>query len=158
MWPDRLVTVTNNKEIMYMNSLVRALTSDLDYFTSLLPSAGMPSRTSWGTYHSAWLPPANVSENEKGYTIELAAPGFSRDDFEISAEDGRLTISMKEGSSASKDKYLSQEFGFAREFTRSWTLPSTVDAGTISARYEAGILSVDVPTGKKKSRVAVRVD
>jgi HSP20 family molecular chaperone IbpA len=65
---------------------------------------------------------------------------------------------MKEESGTSKDKYLSQEFGFAREFTRSWTLPSTVDASTISARYEAGILSVDVPTGKKKSRVAVKVE
>jgi HSP20 family protein len=141
-----------------MNSLVRALTSDLDYFTSLFPTAGMPVRTNGGAYHTAWVPPANVSESEKGYMIELAAPGFSRDDFQISAEDGRLTISVGARENTSREKYLLQEFGYTREFTRSWSLPSTVDAGTITARYEAGVLSVDVPTGKKKSKVAVRVD
>jgi len=118
----------------------------------------MPARSSWGTYHSSWLPAANVSENEKGYTIDLEAPGLSRDDFEISAEDGRLTISVKEQEVQPREKYLAQEFGFARAFKRSWTLPSSVDTGSISARYEAGILSVDVPAGKKKSRIAVRVD
>lgn len=141
-----------------MNSLVRALTSDFDYFTSLFPSAGMPSRSTWSAYGASWLPPANVSENEKGYTIELAAPGLSRDDFEISAEDGRLAISVREQEGTTREKYLSQEFGFSRTFTRSWTLPSSIDSSTISARYEAGILTVDVPTGKKKSKVAVRVE
>lgn len=141
-----------------MNSLVRALTSDFDYFTSLFPAAGIPSRSSLGAYHTSWLPAANVSESEKGYTIELEAPGLSRDEFEISAEDGRLTISVKAHEVPSREKYLLQEFGHTRSFKRSWTLPSSVDASAISARYEAGILSVDVPAGKKKSRIAVRVD
>lgn len=141
-----------------MNSLVRALTSDLDYFSSLFPTAGVSSRSIGGAYNTAWLPPANISESEKGYTIELAAPGFSRDDFQISAEDSRLTISVCAQENTPREKYLSQEFGYTREFTRSWSLPITVDTSTITARYEAGVLSVDVPTGKKKSKVAVRVD
>lgn len=144
-----------------MNSLVRALTSDLDYFSSLFPTAGVSSRSIGGAYHTAWLPPANISESEKGYTIELAAPGFvgfSRDDFQISADDSRLTISVCAQENTSREKYLLQEFGYTREFTRSWSLPTTVDTSTITARYEAGVLSVDVPTGKKKSKVAVRVD
>ena len=140
-----------------MNSLVRALTSDLDYFNSLLQSASTPARSSRDAYYS-WLPSANVSESEMGYTIELEAPGLSRDSFEISAEDGRLTVAVREQEGAVREKYISQEFGFTRTFKRSWTLPSSVEAAGISARYEAGILHVEVPAAKKKSRVAVRVD
>jgi len=156
-WNDR-PPQPKKKEMEYMNSLVRALTSDLDYFNSLFQTAGSPARSGWGSYYS-WLPPANVSESEKGYAIELEAPGLSRDSFEISAEDGRLTIAVHEGEApATREKYVSQEFGFTRGFKRSWTLPSSVEASGISARYEAGILHVEVPAAKKKSRVAVRVD
>lgn len=137
-----------------MNSLVRAITSDLDYFNSLFTSTGIPTRSIQYTS----LPPANVSESEKGYTIELEAPGLARDNFEISAEDGRLTISVREEKVAPQEKYVSQEFGFIRHFKRSWTLPSSVEASGISARYEAGILIVDVPAAKKKSKIAIRVD
>lgn len=143
-----------------MNSLVRALTTDFDYLTSLFPATSIPTRSTLSTsYSTSWLPPVNVLEGEKGYTIELAAPGLSRDDFEISAEDGRLVVSVKDQErNTNSEKYLSQEFGFSRTFTRSWSLPSSVEASAISARYEAGILAVDIPTGKKKSKVAVRVE
>ena len=137
-----------------MNSLVHVLASDLNYFNSLFTSTGIPARS---TYNS-WLPPANVSESEKGYTIELEAPGLARDNFEISAEDGRLTISVREEKGTPQEKYVSREFGFTRHFKRSWTLPNSVEASGITARYEAGILAVDVPAAKKKSKIDIRVD
>ncbi len=45
--------------------------------------------------NAEWMPVVNVSDNEDGYEIEVAAPGLKKDDFEISVEHSRLTISGK---------------------------------------------------------------
>lgn len=139
-----------------MSSLVRSLAGDLDLFTVLTPF----------TYDSSarktteWIPPANIIEEESGYTIEMAVPGMSRGDFKVTTEGQRLTISGESSQTDRKDRtaYARQEFGFNREFSRSWTLPSNVNSRSITARYDAGILTVEVPTEKKRGRFEVKVE
>ena len=94
-------------------------------------------------------PRANILKLDNGYSIELAVPGFTRDEFNITVDDGVLSVSV---SSEDTEKYVSsltsREYSYT-SFKRSWTLPSDVNLETIDARYEAGILTVSVPTLEK---------
>ena len=105
-----------------------------------------PSRT-FRSYNTT--PRANVVKTDTGYGIELAAPGFSRDEFELSVDNGRLTIAMNtEDSKEYEEKLQHREYRFA-SFKRSFSLPEMTNVDGISARYEAGILYVDVPVEEK---------
>ncbi len=104
---------------------------------------------SLSSYASA--PRANVTKNEGGYGIELAVPGFSRDDFRIEVESDVLSISMEnKGTSYPDSSYVTREYNY-NSFTRSWTLPEGTNAENISARYDAGVLTVDVPVEEPAS-------
>ena len=97
-------------------------------------------------------PQANVLKGDEGFTIELAAPGLSRDEFNITVENSVLTISANsEDTKEYKDKLTSQEYAYSA-FSRSWTLPEGVNSEMITARYEAGILSVSLPVETSKSK------
>ena len=106
------------------------------------------------------VPPANVWSNESGYSIQLAAPGYSRDDFNLSAESGTLTVTLSNDAqlaAPSDSNVVRTEYSYS-EFTRSWSLPQGVSISQISARYDAGILTIDVPVeGKSSSSVVIDV-
>ena len=106
------------------------------------------------------VPPANVYSNDVGYNITLAAPGYSRDDFHLAAENGTLTVSLSDNATSitpNDANVVRTEFAYT-EFTRSWSLPQGVNLSQISARYDAGILTISVPVeGKKASSVVIDV-
>jgi len=112
-----------------------------DLFTTDLPSR---THRSYNT-----TPRANVVKTDTGYGIELAAPGFSREEFEMHVEDGRLSIELgTEDSKDYEDRIQHREFRF-NSFKRSFSLPEHANVEGITARYEAGILYVDVPVEEK---------
>lgn len=93
------------------------------------------------------VPSVNVSENDKGWHIELSAPGFSKDDFKINLEKEVLTISGEHKVEATKEEknYTRREFSYG-SFTRSFRIKEdTVDTEKIGASYENGILNVTLP-------------
>ena len=119
-----------------------------DVFTALddLFTTDMPSRTH-RSYNTT--PRANVVKTDTGYGIELAAPGFSRDEFQLNVDDGRLTIAINtEDSKDYEDKIQHREYRFT-SFKRSFSLPDGVNVDGINARYEAGILYINVPVEDK---------
>lgn len=91
-------------------------------------------------------PAVNIVESEKAYTIELLAAGLKKDDFKISIEKDLLTISYekKEATEEAADKYIRKEFSTS-SFKRSFTLNDRLNADAIVARYENGILMVEIP-------------
>ena len=97
-------------------------------------------------------PRANVLREDKGYTIELAAPGFSRGDFDIGVNDNVLTISVNRTEDTKE--YISnlkrREFSYS-SFSRSWSLPEGTLVAGIEAEYQAGILNVSIPTETARS-------
>ena len=112
-----------------------------DLFTTDIPSR---THRSYNT-----TPRANVVKTDTGYGIELAAPGFSRDEFDMVVEDGRLSINLNtEDSKDYEDKIQHREYRF-HSFKRSFSLPENTNIDGITARYEAGILYVDVPVEEK---------
>lgn len=95
------------------------------------------------------FPPVNISENAQGYHLEVAAPGMDKTDFTVTLEGNILTISAgkKEEVKDESVKSIRNEFSY-KGFKRSFTLDEKIDAATIAAKYENGILKVELP--KKK--------
>lgn len=91
-------------------------------------------------------PSVNVIEKDDHFRIEVAAPGLEKQDFEINVEKGYLNISAKrENQSETKDEnYTRREFNYT-SFQRSFRLPENVNAEKVSAVYEKGVLSIEVP-------------
>lgn len=104
----------------------------------------------WMIKANATAPAINVIENEKDYRIELAAPGMSKEDFNIKLdEENNLVISMeKKNENKEEDekngRYLRREFSYSK-FQQTMILPDDVDKDAISASVEHGVLTVDLP-------------
>ena len=105
-------------------------------------------------------PRANVSRGQDGFCIEMASPGFSRSDFNIDIDNGTLNISVESNDEnvSSGKKFTSREFSYS-SFSRSWRLPESVNSDAISASYESGILTVNIPTIDTKSKkLTINID
>jgi HSP20 family protein len=95
-------------------------------------------------------PPVNIVETPEAFLLEVAAPGFSKEDFKISAAEKTISISAekKEAVKNESDKQVRREFNF-KSFKRSFSISDVVDANKINAKYENGILKVTL--GKKEN-------
>lgn len=92
-------------------------------------------------------PAVNVIENETDYKIEVAAPGMTKEDFNIHlADDNQLVITMekKNESKNDKSKYLRREFSYSK-FQQALVLPEDVEKDHISASVNDGVLTIDLP-------------
>ena len=97
------------------------------------------------------VPRANLLATDDSYTIELAAPGFSRSDFEIEVDNSVLSVSVSSSDGDEYTKNLKRREFNRGSFSRSWSLPENVNVEGIDAIYEAGILTVNVPVIVSKS-------
>ena len=105
-------------------------------------------------------PKANVYRTSNGFSIEIAVPGFTRDEFEMSVDHDVLTISVSgEDTQEEKNNIYSREWSYT-SFSRSLMLPDGVVVEQITAKYEAGVLIVDVPIkgDKKRMRRVINVE
>ncbi|MFH1297358.1 MAG: Hsp20/alpha crystallin family protein [Bacteroidota bacterium] len=91
-------------------------------------------------------PSANIIEKTEGFELEIAAPGLKKDDFNISLENSVLTVSseMEDEKMEEGKNYTRKEFSYG-SFSRSFTLPKSVDTEKIKADYQDGILKIDLP-------------
>lgn len=91
-----------------------------------------------------WMPAMNVKEHKDDFEIEVAAPGFSKKDFEVSIEDNILKISAeKEVKSKKEDENYSRREFYYNAFNRSFALPKSIDLKKkIKANYENGVLLI----------------
>jgi HSP20 family protein len=93
-------------------------------------------------------PAVNIIETNDDFRLEMVAPGMKKESFNLELHDNILTISYdhednREG--ARRDwKYRTREYNY-HSFTRSFSLPETVDSEKIQAKYEDGILNVTIP-------------
>ena len=92
------------------------------------------------------FPPANIVEKADLSRIELAAPGMEKADFNVKLDAKVLTISAEKKTEAAteNEKLIRREFGY-KSFKRSFTLDEKIDAANITARYENGILTLELP-------------
>lgn len=94
-----------------------------------------------------WNTPAvNIVETDQNYRIELASPGMKKEDYTIHVEDKVLTVSAQHKSEkdTNTDKFTRKEFSFD-SFSRSFNLPDSIDADSIAAQYENGVMKLTLP-------------
>lgn len=104
------------------------------------------------------VPAVNISETADHFHIELAAPGLTKEDFKINLERKILTILVhKEFSNEEEGKSFSRkEFNYS-SFTRSFTLPDSVEENSIEAKYIDGILKVEIPKKEEAKNVTRQI-
>ena len=89
-------------------------------------------------------PAYNVKETDENYIVELAVPGFAKNDFKIEVHEGKMTVSfeMEENQEGGKDGYSYREFK-KESFSRQFVLPKgKVDEEKVQAAYENGVLTI----------------
>ncbi len=90
------------------------------------------------------VPAVNIQETENEFLLEVAAPGLSKEHFNLHIEQKRLTISASAEENRAKGKYARREFNYT-SFRRVFALPDFVNTEHIHATYENGLLKIVVP-------------
>ena len=108
----------------------------------------------WMVKANATAPAINVFETEKEYKVELAAPGMTKEDFNVHIdEENNLVISMEKktenkeenkGEEKKEGRYLRREFSYTK-FQQTMILPEDVDKDKIGAQVENGVLTISLP-------------
>lgn len=122
----------------------------------------------WMVKANATAPAINVFETEKEYKVELAAPGMTKEDFNVHIdEENNLVISMEKKTNNKEDnkdekkegRYLRREFSYSK-FQQTMILPEDVDKDKISASVENGVLNINLPkfTEQEKERSKKFID
>ena len=98
---------------------------------------------------NATAPAINVKENDKEYTVELAAPGMQKEDFNVHIDDeGNLVVKMEHKQEHKEEdkntRYLRREFSYSK-YEQTLILPDDVKKDAISAKVEHGVLTVQLP-------------
>ncbi|HYL25637.1 MAG TPA: Hsp20/alpha crystallin family protein [Burkholderiales bacterium] len=99
----------------------------------------------------------DVKEDDKGYTIKADIPGVKKEDIQIDVDDDQVTLRAetkkeKEEKKAEKVVYSERSYGMV---SRSFTLPTDVDAKGANAEYKDGVLTLTLP--KKSNGSAKRI-
>lgn len=131
--------------MMYRNSWLPEVFNDFFY------NNNMPKT-------NATAPAINVLENETEYTVELAAPGLRKEDFDISINnDGDLVIKMEKKNEVKDEKahYLRREFAYSK-YEQTLILPDDVDKDKVGARMSDGVLNITLPKLNKSVQEVAR--
>jgi len=104
------------------------------------------------------IPAVNIKEENDKFMLEMAAPGMKKDDFQINLDNYQLTISSekKEEKKEKEDNYTRREFVYS-SFSRSFTLPKSIDIEKIKADYKNGILSIVLPKKEEETKLTKQI-
>jgi HSP20 family protein len=107
----------------------------------------------------AWLPPVDIAEETDRLVFRAELPGVAREDIEVKVENGVLSLrgeKRQEKENGSESAYrIERSYG---SFHRTFTLPTSVDADNIQARYKDGVLEVVLPKAPeaRPRRIAIK--
>ncbi len=104
------------------------------------------------------VPAVNIKEENDKFVLEMAAPGMKKDDFQINLDNYQLTISSekKEEKKEKDDNYTRREFLYS-SFSRSFTLPKSIDVEKIKADYKNGILNIVLPKKEEETKLTRQI-
>jgi HSP20 family protein len=107
----------------------------------------------WPSIKGVSIPAVNIAEGKDAFKLDLAAPGFKKDDFKIEVKNGYLVITgeTKTEKEDKDDQYTRREFRY-NTFSRSFALPENVNAENINAQYSEGILKMTLPKSKAQEK------
>src|ERR687894_851462 len=112
------------------------------------------------TNRSEWVPPVDIFETE-GHDLVVKAelPDMTREDIEVTVENNTLTLrgTKKFPADLKEEQYRRIERNYGT-FSRSFTLPNTVDASKVSAEYRNGVLTVKLPFREEAKPRTINVE
>ncbi|MGR6086624.1 MAG: Hsp20/alpha crystallin family protein [Arcticibacter sp.] len=137
----------NNKTAKANPSRNRFLTVN-DLIRDLMDEVTLPQTP------SLHAPKVNIYDSVDCIRLEFVVPGFNKDDFKLTVEEGLLNVQaeFKSEVNDSEQNCTRREYNF-RSFSRSFSLPETVNADAVAASYQNGILNVTLPK-KEESKPA----
>ncbi len=102
-------------------------------------------------------PAVNVKETKDSYLLEIAAPGFGKDEIDVSVTEDELVISAEKKEEASKEEenFMRREWNYS-SFRRMFALPDNVQASDLKASYRDGVLELRLPKSKKSRSAEAR--
>jgi HSP20 family protein len=106
----------------------------------------------------AWVPPVDIFEKEDRLVLRADLPGLDRDQIVVRVDNGALVL---EGE-RKREEDVDETAAFRLErnmgpFTRSFTLPTSVDASKITARYTNGVLEVILPKAEEAKPKRIQI-
>lgn len=103
-----------------------------------------------------FAPQVNIKETKDAYLLHLSAPGRNKEDFKINIEKNLLTISSekKEEQTREDEKQIRTEFSL-QSFKRVFTLDEKIEGDKIEAKYENGVLTLNLPK-KEEVKLAAK--
>ena len=136
--------------MMRTNSWIPTVFNDL-FYSDLMPKVNQTA------------PAINVKESDKAYTVELAAPGMKKEDFNVHINDeGNLVVKLESKQDHKEEdkntRYLRREFSYSK-YEQTLILPDDVKKDGISAKVENGVLTVELPkVVEEKVKVSRQID
>ena len=136
------------------------MTNALDFFGTkdLFDFGFNPVKTFFGDFVPSNFtnsPKVNVKETDKAYEIEIANPGFSKDETNIKVENGIIYVSMtsesKEGQEDDQHKYHVKQWSKS-SYQESWNLPENVIEDQITAKNNDGVLTITLPKKEEEPK------
>ena len=126
-----------------------------DFFDDLMDGFGFPdvNKKLYGR-HAKNMMKTDIRETDEGYEVIMDLPGFKKDEIEVQLENGYLTVSAAKGldkdEADKKGKYICRE-RYDGEMSRSFYVGEDILDTDIHARFENGILKLDVPKKEAKA-------
>ena len=135
----------------------RGLTSLQDQVNRLFEDTFNGSRSAQSDL-ATWAPAVDVFETENELVVKADLPDLQEKDIDVRVENNTLTIrgERKFEQQVSEDKYLRIERAYGT-FTRSFSLPNTVNAEAIHAEYRHGVLTVRMPKREESKPKQIKI-
>ncbi|MFQ5935058.1 MAG: Hsp20/alpha crystallin family protein [Acidiferrobacterales bacterium] len=131
-----------------------------DDFDNFFEGFFRPPRVSDEAVRGSLIPAVDVSENDEQYVVRAELPGVSKDDINVTVEDGVLTISAetkKEHEERKEGRVIRQERHYGK-YVRSLRLGAQVDEHKAKAKYKDGVLELALPKAESEKPKRIAVD
>lgn len=104
-------------------------------------------------------PSSNILETDDKFTIEIMAPGHSKENLDINIEENRLIVNshLESNKEENENNYTYREFS-SNSFSRAFYLPENVESDMITADYKDGILVINLPKTKKEIKSPKKIE
>jgi HSP20 family protein len=108
---------------------------------------------------TSYAPPVDIYEDEHNITLKLEVPGIDEKDIDVRIENTTLTVhgerKIEKEEKEENFRRVERQYG---EFTRSFTLPSSVDPGQVSANYDKGVLKIKLAKKAESKPKQIKVN
>jgi HSP20 family protein len=105
-----------------------------------------------------WAPPVDVAEEKEAILVRVEVPGMNEKDLKITFEDGLLTVSGERQFERKDDRNYHRIERTYGSFTRTFSLPRTVEQDSITASYRDGILEIAIPKKEEAKPKQIQIN